>query len=157
MSKDYRSKNIEVDLDAHNLHFGIVASRFNSMVTERLLDAAIKALDQHGVETKTVWVPGAYELPLAAQRLAATSRCAAIVALGCVIRGETPHFDYVAAECSSGLSRVGLDFDVPIGFGVLTVDTLEQAMARAGGDAGNKGEDAALAALEMVNVLRQID
>jgi 6,7-dimethyl-8-ribityllumazine synthase len=104
-----------------------------------------------------VWVPGAFELPLAVKRLAATGRYSAVIALGCVIRGDTPHFDYVAGECASGLSRVCLDLDIPVSFGVLTVDTIEQAIERAGTKSGNKGEDAALSALEMVNALRQID
>jgi 6,7-dimethyl-8-ribityllumazine synthase len=153
-------KSIEGELNTRNVHFGIVVGRFNNLITDRLLDAALKSLIRHGVEKsniETVWVPGAYELPLAAKRLAATGRCAAIVALGCVIRGGTPHFEYVAGECASGLSRVSLDFDIPIGFGVLTVDTIEQAIERAGTKAGNKGEDAVMAALEMISVLRQID
>ena len=160
MSKNYKVKTIDGELNVRNTHFGLVVGRFNSLITERLLDAAIKTLLRHGVEQsqiETIWVPGAYELPLAVQRLARTERCTAIVALGCVIRGETPHFDYVAGECASGLARVSLEYDIPVGFGVLTVDTIEQAIARAGTKAGNKGEDAAAAALEMINVLRQIE
>lgn len=158
---DYHGiKSIEGDLKVHNAYIGIVVGRFNNLITDRLLDAALKTLVRHGVENshmETVWVPGAYELPLAAKRLAATGRCAAIVALGCVIRGGTPHFEYVAGECASGLSRVSLEYDIPVGFGVLTVDTIEQAIERAGTKAGNKGEDATLAVLEMISVLRQID
>ena len=158
---DYHGiKSIEGDLKAHNVYLGIVVGRFNNLITDRLLDAAQKTLIRHGVEKshiETVWVPGAYELPLAVKRLAATGRCAGIVALGCVLRGGTPHFEYVAGECASGLSRVSLDFDIPVGFGVLTVDTIEQAIERAGTKAGNKGEDAALAVLEMISVLKQID
>lgn len=159
MSDSYNSKTVTGDLDPGNAYFGVVVGRFNSLITDRLLDAAVATLHRHGVESshiETVWVPGAYEMPLAVKKLAATGRCSAIVALGCVIRGGTPHFEYVAGECASGLSRVSLDFEIPVGFGVLTVDTIEQAIERAGTKAGNKGEDAALAALEMVNVLRQI-
>lgn len=160
MSRNYNVKTIVGELNVRNAHFGLVAGRFNSLITERLLDAAIKTLRRHGVESsniETIWVPGAYELPLAVKRLAGTGRCTAIVALGCVIRGQTPHFDFVAGECASGLSRVSLEYDIPVGFGVLTVDNIEQATERAGSKAGNKGEDAASAALEMINVLRQIE
>lgn len=160
MSKDYKVKTIEGEMNVRNAHFGLVVGRFNSLITERLLSAAVETLLRHGAEQshiETVWVPGAYELPLAAKRLAATGRCTAIIALGCVIRGQTPHFDYVAGECASGLSRVSLEYDIPVSFGVLTVDTIEQAIERAGTKAGNKGQDAASAALEMVNVLRQIE
>jgi len=160
MTGYYGVKSITGNLNVRKAHFGIVVARFNSLITDRLLDAALRTLTRHGVETshiETVWVPGAYELPLAAKRLAGTGRCAAIVALGCVIRGGTPHFEYVAGECAAGLSRVSLEFDIPIGFGVLTVDTIEQAIERAGTKAGNKGEDATLATLEMVSVLRQIE
>ncbi len=160
MTVNHGIKAVEGSLNAHDVHFGIVVGRFNNLITDRLLDAALKTLIRHGVENshiETVRVPGAYELPLAAKRLAATGRCTAIVALGCVIRGETPHFEYVAGECASGLSHVSLEFGIPVGFGVLTVDTIEQAKERAGTKAGNKGEDAALAALEMISVLRQID
>lgn len=160
MTKNYGTKTIQGDLTVRNARFGILVSRFNSLVTERLLAGAMATLSRHGVEdsqVETVWVPGAYELPLGAKRLAASGRYQAIVALGCVIRGGTPHFEYVAGECVTGLSRVSLEYDIPVGFGVLTVDTIEQAMERAGTKAGNKGEDAALAALEMVNVIRQIE
>ena len=160
MTGYYGVKSITGNLNVRKAYFGIVVARFNSLITDRLLDAALSTLTRHGVETshiETVWVPGAYELPLAAKRLAGTGRCAAIVALGCVIRGGTPHFEYVAGECAAGLSRVSLEFDIPIGFGVLTVDTIEQAIERAGTKAGNKGEDATLATLEMVSVLRQIE
>ncbi|MFC1681731.1 6,7-dimethyl-8-ribityllumazine synthase [Pseudomonadota bacterium] len=152
-------KSMEGELNARTARFGIAVARFNSLITERLHDAAVKTLLRHGADAAnvdTVWVPGAFELPLAAKRLASTGRYNAVVALGCVIRGGTPHFDYVAGECASGLSRVSLDLDIPVSFGVLTVDTIEQAIERAGTKAGNKGEDAALSALEMVNVLKQI-
>jgi 6,7-dimethyl-8-ribityllumazine synthase len=160
MTFNHHVKTIEGDLNARNARFGIVVARFNSLITERLYAAALNTLTRHGVDEghmDAVWVPGAFELPLAVKRLAGTGRYNAIVALGCVIRGGTPHFDYVAGQCAAGLSRVSLDLDIPVGFGVLTVDTIEQAIERAGTKAGNKGEDAALCALEMVNVLRQID
>ncbi len=160
MTFNHNVKTIEGDLNARNARFGIVVARFNSLITERLYAAALNTLTRHGVDEghmDAVWVPGAFELPLAVKRLAGTGRYNAIVALGCVIRGGTPHFDYVAGQCAAGLSRVSLDMDIPVGFGVLTVDTIEQAIERAGTKAGNKGEDAALCALEMVNVLRQID
>ena len=160
MTVNYNVKSIEGDLNPRNARFGIVVARFKSLITERLHDAAVNTLRRHGVDSAnvdTVRVPGAFELPLAVKRLAGTGRYNAVVALGCVIRGGTPHFDYVAGECASGLSRVSVDLDIPVSFGVLTVDTIEQAIERAGTKAGNKGEDAALSALEMVNVLRQID
>lgn len=160
MTLNHNVKTIEGDLNARNARFGIVVARFNSLITERLYAAALNTLTRHGVDEghmDAVWVPGAFELPLAVKRLAGTGRYNAVVALGCVIRGGTPHFDYVAGQCASGLSRVSLDMDIPVGFGVLTVDTIEQAIERAGTKAGNKGEDAALSALEMVNVLRQIE
>ena len=159
MSKNYTTKTTTGDFNVRNAHFGLVVGRFNNLITERLLNAAVQTLLRHGVEEshiETFWVPGAYELPLVAKQLAKTGRYTAMVALGCVIRGATPHFEYVAGECAAGLSRVSLEYDIPIGFGVLTVDNIEQATERAGSKDGNKGEDAALAALEMVNVLRQI-
>ena len=159
MTINYGTRSVEGDLNARNARFGIAVARFNSLITERLLEAAVKTLLRHGVDDSnvdTIWVPGAFELPLAVKRLAGTGKYHAVVALGCVIRGGTPHFDYVAGECASGLARVSLEQDIPVSFGVLTVDTIEQAIERAGTKAGNKGEDAALSALEMVNVLRQI-
>jgi 6,7-dimethyl-8-ribityllumazine synthase len=137
----------------------IVVSRFNEGITQKLVDGAIDALTRHGGARENidlVWVPGAWELPAAARALLSTERYDAIVALGAVIRGETPHFDFVAGEASRGLAEVGADFDVPIGFGLLTTDTLAQAEARAGGAHGNKGWDAALAALEMVNLFERL-
>ena len=138
----------------------VVVSRFNESVTQRLLDGALDALVRHGVafdDVDVFWVPGAWELPPAARRVAATERYDALIALGAVIRGDTPHFDYVAGEASRGLSLASADFDVPIAFGVLTCDTMAQAEARAGGEHGNKGWDAALAALEMADLLDQVD
>ena len=137
----------------------IVVSRFNEGITQKLVDGAIDALTRHGggrENIDVVWVPGAWELPAAARALLSTERYDAIVALGAVIRGETPHFDFVAGEASRGLAEVGADFDVPIGFGLLTTDTLAQAEARAGGAHGNKGWDAALAALEMVDLFERL-
>jgi 6,7-dimethyl-8-ribityllumazine synthase len=138
---------------------GIVLARFNEAVTSRLLAGAVQALGEHGVADDAIdvaTVAGAFELPLCAQRLAATGRYDALVALGAVIRGETPHFDYVAGEAAAGVSRVALAHDLPIAFGVLTTDTMEQALARAGGEHGNKGFDAAVTALEMVALLQRV-
>ncbi|MFN4262356.1 MAG: 6,7-dimethyl-8-ribityllumazine synthase [Thioalkalivibrionaceae bacterium] len=140
--------------------FGIVLARFNSLIVERLLEGAVDAFLRHGVNQEAltvVRVPGAYELPLAADKMAKSGRFDAIVALGCVIRGATPHFDYVAGEASKGLAQVSLDSGVPISFGVLTTDSIEQAIERAGTKAGNKGADAAMTAIEMLDVLRQIE
>ena len=138
----------------------VLVSRFNETITQRLLDGALDALVRHGVafdDVDVFWVPGAWELPAAARRVAASERYDALVALGAVIRGETPHFDYVAGEAARGLSLASADFDVPIAFGVLTCDTVAQAEARAGGEHGNKGWDSALAALEMADLFDQVD
>jgi 6,7-dimethyl-8-ribityllumazine synthase len=138
----------------------VVVSRFNETITQRLLEGALDAFVRHGVafdDVDVFWVPGAWELPAAARRVAATERYDALVALGAVIRGDTPHFDYVAGESSRGLSLASADFDTPIAFGVLTCDTMAQAEARAGGEHGNKGWDAALAALEMADLFDQVD
>ena len=140
--------------------FAVVASRFNNEITERLVDGALDALVRHGASTDdidVVWVPGAWELSTAARRLLTTERYDALVAVGAVIRGDTPHFDYVANEASRGLSTASAEFDIPIGFGVLTCDNREQAEARAGGAHGNKGWDAALAALEMADLFDRLD
>jgi len=140
--------------------FAVVASRFNQAIVERLMDGALDALVRHGVsldDVDTVWVPGAWELPIAVRRLLASERYEGIVAVGAVIRGDTPHFDYVAGEASRGLARASAEFDTPIGFGLLTCDNQEQAEARAGGAHGNKGWDAALAALEMVDLFDRLD
>lgn len=152
-------KSIEGELVARDARFAIVASRFNELVVERLIAGAVDALRRHGAadgEIELVRVPGAYEMPLAVKRVAATRNYDAVIALGAVIRGATPHFDYVAGECASGLSRAAVEADVPVAFGVLTVDTVEQALERAGSKAGNKGEEAALSAIEMVNLLRKL-
>ncbi|MBT8060867.1 MAG: 6,7-dimethyl-8-ribityllumazine synthase [Gammaproteobacteria bacterium] len=138
----------------------IVASRFNQFIVDQLVAGAEDALDRHQVTASDrvlVWVPGAYELPLAADRLASTRRFDAVIALGAVIRGGTPHFDFVAGECASGLTRVALDHGLPVAFGVLTTDTIEQALERAGTGEGNKGFDAAMTALDMLAVVREVD
>lgn len=152
-------KTIEGRLGAEGLQFAIVASRFNDFIVDRLIGGAVDYLLRHGAAKENltlVRVPGAYEMPLAAKRLAETKRYHGVICLGAVIRGSTPHFDYVAAEVSKGLAQVMLESGVPIGFGVLTTDTLEQAVERAGSKAGNKGVDAAAAALEMIRVLEQV-
>jgi 6,7-dimethyl-8-ribityllumazine synthase len=152
-------KSIEGDMQARGMRFGIILGRFNSFIGDRLLEGAIDALVRHGAnesDIEVVRVPGAYEMPLAARKMAASNKYDALVALGAVIRGATPHFDYVAGECSKGLTQVSMDSGLPVGFGVLTVDTIEQAVERAGTKAGNKGADAALAAIEMVNVLKKL-
>jgi 6,7-dimethyl-8-ribityllumazine synthase len=151
---------IEGDLIARDLRFAILAARFNERVVEGLVRGAVDALRRHGAGDKQieiVRVPGAYDMPVAARRLAQSRRYDAIVAVGAVIRGATAHFDYVAGECSAGLARVAQETGVPVGFGVLTTDTAEQAMDRAGGKAGNKGVDAALAAIELCNLLRRLE
>ncbi|HEX3397183.1 MAG TPA: 6,7-dimethyl-8-ribityllumazine synthase [Steroidobacteraceae bacterium] len=153
-------KTIEGELLARDLRFAIVAARFNDFVVEALIRGALDALKRHGVAEKQielVRVPGAFDIPIVARKLALSHRYEALIALGCVIRGQTPHFDYVAGECAGGIARIALETGVPIAFGVLTTDTAEQAMDRAGGKAGNKGADASLVALEMANLLRRLD
>lgn len=156
---DERIKTIEGDFNARGLRFGIVASRFNDFIVDRLLDAAVSTLMKHGVaagDIEVVRVPGAFETPLAIKKLAASRRYQALIALGCVIRGATPHFDFVAGEASRGVAKVALTEEIPIGFGILTVDSIEQAIERAGAKGGNKGADAALAAIQMATVLKQL-
>lgn len=138
----------------------VLVARFNERITQSLLDGALDALTRHGValdDVDILWVPGAWELPFAARRTMAADRYDAVVALGAVIRGETPHFDFVAGECARGLAQASADYDVPLGFGVLTTDDLAQAEARAGGAHGNKGWDASLAALEMTDLFGRLD
>jgi len=152
-------KTYEGQLVAQGARFCIVASRFNSFIVDHLVAGAVDALLRHGAKKEDIHLiktPGAYELPLAVQKAAASKRYDAIVAVGAVIRGSTPHFDYVAGECVKGISSISLKHDMPVAFGVLTVDTIEQAIERAGTKAGNKGAEAALSALEMVNLLNQI-
>jgi 6,7-dimethyl-8-ribityllumazine synthase len=144
----------------HGRRFAVVASRFNETITQRLLDGALDALVKHGAalhDVDVVWVPGAWELPPAARRLLASERYHALVAVGAVVRGDTPHFDYVAGEASRGLADASAQFEVPVGFGLLTCDTWDQAEARAGGAHGNKGWDAAVAALEMADLFERLD
>jgi 6,7-dimethyl-8-ribityllumazine synthase len=153
------SKQLSAKLDASGLRFALVVSRFNELVTSRLLGGARDALLRHNAKEEhltEVWVPGAWELPLAAKTLAKSGRFDAVVALGCVIRGQTSHHVHIGGEAARGLARVALDSNVPVGFGVLTTDTLEQAIERAGIKGANKGADAALSAIEMVNLLRDI-
>ncbi len=149
---------IEGKLIAKGLKFALVVSRFNSFITERLLEGALDCLRRQGVGRglTVVRVPGAWEIPLVAQRLAQAKAHDAVICLGAVIRGSTPHFDYVAAEVSKGIAQVSLESGVPIAFGILTTDTLEQAIERAGSKAGNKGFAAAEAAIEMVNLLKEL-
>ena len=153
-------KIYEGQLEARGLKVALVLSRFNSFITERLLEGAKDALLRHGGEEghlTVVRVPGAFELPLAAKKLAESGGYEAVIALGAVIRGGTPHFDYVAAEVSKGLAQVSLHSGVPVAFGVLTCDTIEQAVERAGTKAGNKGFDAAMTAMEMANLLKALE
>jgi 6,7-dimethyl-8-ribityllumazine synthase len=151
---------LEGDLQARDLRFAILVSRFNEFVVEPLLRGALDTLRRHGASDKQidiVRVPGAYDMPLVARRLAQSRRYDAIVAVGAVIRGQTPHFDYVAGECAAGLARVAAESGVPVAFGVLTTENAEQAMDRSGGKAGNKGADAAVSAIELVNLLRRLE
>lgn len=152
---------IEGGIRATGKKFAIVVSRFNSFVVESLLDGALDTLDRIGEvnadDITVVRVPGAYELPLVAKKLAAQQKFDGIIALGAVIRGGTPHFDFVAGECNKGLAQVSLDASIPVAFGVITTDSIEQAIERSGTKAGNKGAEAAMSALEMVNVISAID
>lgn len=153
-------RTTEGDLSARDARFVIVASRFNEFIVESLIKAAVSCLRRHGcadADIEIVRVPGAYEMPVAVAKVAATRRADGIIALGAVIRGATPHFEHVASECTSGVNAVARESGIPVGNGVLTVDTIEQAIERAGTKAGNKGEEAALAVIEMVNLLRKLD
>ena len=152
-------KTIEGDFSAVTAKFGIVVARFNSFVVEELLSGAVDALKRHGVAEANITiirVPGAYEMPLVTRKAVDSGQYDAMIALGAVIRGGTPHFDYVAGECASGLAKISLDSGVPVAFGALTTDTTEQAIERSGTKAGNKGADAAMSALEMVSLLRNL-
>jgi 6,7-dimethyl-8-ribityllumazine synthase len=153
-------KKIEGELSARDLRIGIVATRFNDFIVDSLLRGAVDALLRHGASEKditVVRVPGAWEMPWAVKKMAAGRRFDAIIALGAVIRGATPHFDYVAGECAKGVAQAGLAADVPVAFGVLTTDTIEQALERAGTKAGNKGADAAMAAIEMARLMPRLE
>jgi len=150
---------VEGHLTAHGLRFAIVVSRFNSLVTQRLLDGALDALRRHGADENAitvVYVPGSFEIPLVAKRLAQSGAFDAVICLGCIIRGDTPHFEYVASEAAKGIAQVALETSVPTIFGVVTADTLEQALERAGAKAGNRGFEAAMTAMEMANLMRQL-
>jgi 6,7-dimethyl-8-ribityllumazine synthase len=152
-------KTNEGKLIATGLKIGIVVGRFNEFISNKLLGGAIDAVIRHGGEESDIevtWVPGAFEIPLAASKMAASKKFDAVVCLGAVIRGSTPHFDYVASEVSKGIAKVSLDTGIPVIFGVLTTDTIEQAIERAGTKAGNKGYDAAVTAIEMANLLKTI-
>lgn len=150
---------VEGDLRVGSLRIALVASRFNEAVVERLVDGAVQALAANGADPgglELIRVPGAFDLPPVVRQIAESRQFDAIVALGAVIRGETPHFDYVASECAAGLARIATETGVPVAFGVLTTDTEEQAMERAGGREGNKGADAACAAIELANLMRKL-
>ncbi len=152
-------RTIEGQMNASGLSFAVLASRFNDTIVDRLVGGAIDYLTRHGANAQDITlvrVPGAFEMPLAAKKLAASGKYAAVVCLGAVIRGHTPHFDFVAGECTKGLAMVSLETGVPVGFGLLTTDNLEQAIERAGTKAGNKGVEAAAAALELVRVMELI-
>ncbi|MGI6081811.1 MAG: 6,7-dimethyl-8-ribityllumazine synthase [Limnochordia bacterium] len=152
-------RHYEGHLVAEGLRFGVVVGRFNEFITNRLLGGAMDALLRHGASEELIdvaWVPGAFEIPLAAAKMASSGRYDAVICLGAIIRGATPHFDYVAAEASKGIAKVGLDTAIPVIFGVITADTIEQAIERAGTKAGNKGWDAALSAIEMSNLMRRL-
>lgn len=154
------AKVFEGKLDGRGLKFGIVVSRFNDAITTRLLEGALDCLRRHNVAADDVeiyWVPGAFEIPVALKKLASQKRFNALIALACVIRGETPHFDFVSAEVAKGVAHVSIKKEVPIAFGVVTADSLEQAINRAGAKSGNKGFQAAMSALEMANLFRQMD
>jgi 6,7-dimethyl-8-ribityllumazine synthase len=153
------AKFLEGNLQAKGKKFGIVLSRFNSFIAERLLEGAIDALVRSGASDKDIEVarvPGAYEIPLIAQKMARSKRYDAVICLGAVIRGATPHFDFVAGEAAKGVAQVGMETGIPVLFGVLTTDTIEQAIERAGSKAGNKGAECAIAAIEMVNLLGEM-
>jgi len=152
-------KTIEGDLSARDLRIAIVAARFNEFIVDSLVRGAVDALLRHGASQKDITlvrVPGAWEMPWAVKKLASSRRYDAVIALGAVIRGATPHFDFVAGECAKGVAQAGLAGDVPVAFGVLTTDSIEQALERAGTKAGNKGAEAALSALEMVSLFKQL-
>ena len=150
---------IEGKVVARGMKFGIVASRFNDFISSRLIEGAVDALTRAGADEKDIAiykVPGAFELPLVAKKVAKTGKYDAVICLGAVIRGATPHFEYVSAEVSKGIATVGLETEVPVAFGVLTTDTIEQAIERAGTKSGNKGWDAAMAAIEMVDLFKKL-
>jgi len=151
---------IQGDFQGKDLKIGIVAGRFNEFITNKLISGAVDVLTRHGVLENNIdlaWVPGAFEIPVVAKKMAEKKKYDAIICLGCIIRGATPHFDYVAAEASKGVASVSIDYGFPVIFGVLTTDNIEQAIERAGTKAGNKGADAAMAAIEMANLIKNIE
>lgn len=153
-------KKYEGKLIGNGLKVGIVVSRFNEFITNKLLDGALDALRRHGVDDESIdiaWTPGAFEIPLISKKMATSKKYDAVIALGAVIRGDTPHFDYVANEVSKGIAKISVDYDVPVIFGVLTTDTVEQAIMRAGTKSGNKGFEAAVTAIEMANLIKEIE
>ncbi len=153
------TKTLEGDFNGNAKKIGIVVSRFNAFISEKLLEGALDGLTRHGVNEKDVtvaWTPGAFEIPLVAKKLAESKKFDAVIALGCVIRGATPHFDYVAGEAAKGVGQASLQTGVPVIFGVLTTDTIEQAIERAGTKSGNKGFDTAMAAIEMANLIGKL-
>ena len=152
-------QEIQGNLVVTKERFALVVARFNDFITSRLLTGAVDTLQRHGcpdAQMTVVRVPGSYELPLAARKLADTGRYDAIICLGCIVRGQTPHFEYIAAECAKGVAQVALESGTPVTFGVITADTLEQAVERAGAKAGNKGSDAAMAAIELASLYAQL-
>ena len=153
-------KTVEGSLIAKGKKFAIAASRFNDFITKELISGCVDTLVRHGVDEKDIlisWVPGAFEIPLLAQRLAKSKSHDAVICLGTVIRGATPHFDYIASEVAKGIAKVSLDYSLPVVFGIITADTIEQSVERAGTKDGNKGRDAAMTAIEMANVLEKIN
>lgn len=156
--EELKLKMYEGKLISEGLKYGIIVGRFNEFIVGKLLEGALDAFKRHGVEEDEIeiaWVPGAFETPLAAKKMVKTNRYDAVICLGAVIRGSTPHFDYVSSEVTKGIASVSLETEVPVIFGVLTTDTIEQAIERAGTKAGNKGYDAAVTAIEMANLLNQ--
>jgi len=153
-------KTYEGYLKGDGIKVGVVVGRFNEFISSKLLEGALDGLKRHGVaedDIEIAWVPGSFEIPLTAQKMAAQDKYDGVIALGAVIRGETPHFDYVSAEVSKGVAKVGLDYEKPVIFGVLTTDTIEQAISRAGTKSGNKGYEAGVSLIEMVNLFKEID
>lgn len=153
------SKVFQGMLLGEGLKFGVVISRFNEFITKKLLDGAQDALLRHGVsegDIDVAWVPGSFEIPLVAKKLAQTKKYDAIICLGAVIRGETPHHEYIATEVSKGIAKLGLEYELPVSYGIITADSLEQAIERAGTKAGNRGADAAVDAIEMANLLKSV-
>ena len=152
-------KNIEGDLNGSGIKVGIVVGRFNEFISSKLIDGALDGLTRHGVDEEDInvaWVPGSYEIPLTAKKMAESDEYDGIICLGAIIRGDTPHFEYVASEAAKGIAKAGLDSEIPVIFGVLTTDNIEQAIERAGTKAGNKGYEAAEGVIEMVNLFKEI-